>query len=113
MAYACFTGTCHSLESVRNPPGPKCQGCARSVPQAGYPPPPLIAQTYENTGDGGGVLAQTFENKSLRGAPREDSGTEWGLQEIEKPGVVETRNSLGREEVPNALDLRGLAEMCD
>src|SRR5208282_3523176 len=106
MACACSTRTCHWLDSVRDAPGLKCQGSARSVPDKPPPPPPLIAQTHENTGDVGRVLAQTFENKALKSGPPVESGTGWGLQETEKEEVAEARNSPGRDEVPNAVDLR-------
>src|SRR6266481_2094445 len=39
MACACFTRNCQSSCSVRDAPGLFCQGCARSVPRRGAPPP--------------------------------------------------------------------------
>ena len=64
MACACSTRTCHSVVSVRNPPGLICQGCARSVPPTKKPPlPGTFAQTMQNEWFAGGCIAQTIENK--------------------------------------------------
>jgi hypothetical protein len=49
-----------------------------------YPLPLLIAKVYENTGDGGIVLAQVCEKRALTGAAWGQTGRLSGLQDIEK-----------------------------
>src|SRR5271156_442395 len=73
MACACSTRTCHWLNSVRNAPGLKCQGSARSVPWLRGTPPRVFFATMSFSG----TLSPLFRMNGFYGGYRRSSSRVW------------------------------------